>query len=104
MAEVSVADIQAMPPCDHQPAPYDGPSREEVLAQRQRFVHPSVFMLYTEPLMVVEGHMQYVFDETGRRYLDMIAGIVTVPCGHGHPKVVERVQRQMAKLQHATAI
>ena len=96
--------MQAMPPCDHQPAPYDGPSREEVLAQRQRFVHPSVFMLYTEPLMVVEGHMQYVFDETGRRYLDMIAGIVTVSCGHGHPKVVERVQRQMAKLQHATTI
>ena len=104
MAEVSVADIQAMPPCDHQPAPYDGPSREEVLAQRQQFVHPSVFLLYTEPLMVVEGHMQYVFDETGRRYLDMIAGIVTVSCGHAHPKVVERMQREIAKLQHATTI
>ncbi len=104
MAEVTVEPVVAMPPCDHQPAPYDGPSREEVLAQRQQFVHPSVFLLYTEPLMVVEGHMQYVFDETGRRYLDMIAGIVTVSCGHAHPKVVEKMQRQMAKLQHATTI
>ena len=93
-----------MPPCDHQPAPYDGPSREDVLGQRKRFVHPSLFLLYSEPVMVVEGHMQYVFDETGRRYLDMIAGIVTVSCGHGHPKVVERMQRQIAKLQHATTI
>jgi alanine-glyoxylate transaminase/(R)-3-amino-2-methylpropionate-pyruvate transaminase len=54
--------------------------------------------------MLVEGHMQYLFDETGRRYLDFFAGIVTVACGHSHPKFVARVQAQVGALQHATTI
>jgi len=71
-----------MPPIDHTPRPYSGPSRQEVLAMRRQYCHPSTFLYYREPLMLVEGHMQYLYDETGRRYLDMFAGIVTVSCGH----------------------
>jgi len=93
-----------MPPCAHIPAPYDGPSREELIALRKKHVHPSVFTIYKDPLLVVEGHMQYLFDETGRRYLDMIAGIVTVSCGHCHPKVIAKIQEQVGRLQHATTI
>jgi alanine-glyoxylate transaminase/(R)-3-amino-2-methylpropionate-pyruvate transaminase len=93
-----------MPPFDYVPKPYLGPSRDEVRALRQRHVNPAVFTLYREPLMIVEGKMQYLFDETGRRYLDLFAGIVTVSCGHCHPKVVQRVQEQTATLQHSTTI
>ena len=45
---------------------------------RRQYCHPSTFLYYREPLMLVEGYMQYLYDETGRRYLDMFAGIVTV--------------------------
>ncbi|HEX5387212.1 MAG TPA: aspartate aminotransferase family protein [Gemmatimonadales bacterium] len=93
-----------MPPCDYAPRPYDGPSRDEVLALRRRYVHPSLFTLYREPLMLVEGHMQWLFDETGRRYLDLFAGIATVSCGHAHPKVVARIEAQAEQLQHASTI
>ena len=93
-----------MPEFPYTPAPYHGPSRAEVLALRQRYVNPALFTLYREPLMIVEGKMQYLFDETGRRYLDLFAGIVTVSCGHCHPKVVRRIQAQTATLQHATTI
>ncbi len=93
-----------MPPFEYIPRPYRGPSREEVLALRRRHVNPAVFTLYRDPLMIVEGRMQYVFDETGRRYLDMFAGIATVPCGHCHPEVVRRVQEQTATLQHSSTI
>ncbi len=48
--------------------------------------------------------MQYLFDETGRRYLDLFAGIATVACGHSHPAVVARIQEQAATLQHASSI
>ena len=48
--------------------------------------------------------MQYLFDETGRRYLDLFAGIVTVSCGHCHPKVVAKVRDQVETLQHTTTI
>ena len=94
----------AMPPFEYTPRRYAGPSREEVLALRSRYVNPALFTLYRDPLMIVEGKMQYLFDETGRRYLDFFAGIVTVSCGHCHPKVVQRVQEQVGTLQHATTI
>ena len=81
-----------LPPCDHQPAPYDGPSPEQILALRREYVNPGIFMYYKEPICIVEGHMQYLWDETGRRYLDAIAGIVTVSVGHCHPKITERVR------------
>ena len=74
-----------LPPTSHQPRPYTGPSREEVLALRRQYTNPAIFTLYQSPLMIVEGHGQYVWDETGRRYLDFFAGIVTLS-----PKLVIR--------------
>ncbi|CAI5477520.1 unnamed protein product, partial [Closterium sp. Yama58-4] len=56
------------------------------------------------PLHVVEGRMQYLYDEDGRRYLDAFAGIVTVSVGHCHPAFVAAVARQNALLQHTTSI
>ncbi len=96
--------LPQFPACDHTPRAYTGPSREEVLATRRRYYNPAVFAYYKEPIMIVEGHMQYLFDETGRRYLDLFGGIVTVSCGHCHPKIVRRMQEQIATLQHTTTI
>lgn len=93
-----------LPTCSHQPRPYTGPSREEVLALRQQYLSPGLLTYYQQPLMLVEGHLQYLYDETGRRYLDLFAGIVSVSCGHCHPKIVRRVQRQVELLPHATTI
>jgi alanine-glyoxylate transaminase / (R)-3-amino-2-methylpropionate-pyruvate transaminase len=99
-----VAPRLELPPSTHEPRPYTGPSREEVMQLRQAHLNPAIFTLYKEPLMIVEGYMQYLYDETGRRYLDLFAGIVTVSVGHCHPKVVRRVQEQAATLQHTTTI
>jgi alanine-glyoxylate transaminase/(R)-3-amino-2-methylpropionate-pyruvate transaminase len=93
-----------LPACDHQPRAYDGPSREVVLDMRREFLTPALVTYYAEPIMIVEGHMQWLFDETGRRYLDGIAGIVTVSVGHCHPKVLEAVRAQNERLQHTTTI
>ena len=104
MTQSSTRLAAELPPCDYRPAVYDGPSRQQVLIDRQRFCNPAIFTLYSEPLMIVEGHLQYLFDETGRRYLDMLAGISTVSCGHCHPQVTQRVSRQLQRLQHASTI
>jgi alanine-glyoxylate transaminase / (R)-3-amino-2-methylpropionate-pyruvate transaminase len=93
-----------LPPVAHTPRPYDGPSRDDVLAMRRQYTNPAVFTLYREPLLIVEGYMQYLYDETGRRYLDLFAGIVTVSVGHCHPRFVRRVQEQVGTLQHSTTI
>ncbi|MEM6690291.1 MAG: aminotransferase class III-fold pyridoxal phosphate-dependent enzyme [Planctomycetota bacterium] len=94
-----------LPPTDHEPAAYSGPSKSEVLRKRQAYVNPAIFHYYADdPLMIVEGHRQYLYDETGRRYLDGFAGIVTVSVGHSHPKVIAAAQRQLDVLQHTTTI
>jgi len=71
---------------------------------RRQYMNPAIFHLYREPLLIVEGYMQYLYDETGRRYLDLFAGIVTVSVGHSHPAFVRRVQEQVGTLQHSTTI
>ena len=96
--------MSTLPSCDHTPRPYDGPTKDEVRALRKEHCHPVIFTLYKEPVMIVEGSMQYLFDETGKRYLDLFAGIVTVSCGHSHPVVNQRVIDQVEKLQHATTM
>src|SRR3954462_9239218 len=93
-----------IPPFPHTPAPYTGPAKDEVLAMRREFLTPALLTYYKDPVMVVEGKMQYLFDEKGRRYLDGFAGIVTVSVGHCHPKVIEAVRRQNELLQHVTTI
>lgn len=93
-----------MPSCDYKPRPYAGPSKAEVLETRRQFVNPGVFTYYKEPIMIIDGYMQYLFDETGRRYLDLFAGIVTVSVGHSHPKVIAKTKEQIDRIQHTTTI
>ena len=71
---------------------------------RRQYLTPGLITYYREPLLIAEGHMQYVWDETGKQYLDAFAGIVTVSVGHCHPKVVEKVREQVGRLQHTTTI
>jgi len=100
----AVPATPTLPPCDYRPRPYAGPAKDEVLALRKQFLNPTIFTYYAKPLMIVEGHMQYLYDETGRRYLDGFGGIVTVSVGHCHPKIVAAVNRQNEILQHTTTI
>ncbi|KAJ6678029.1 hypothetical protein OIU85_008598 [Salix viminalis] len=93
-----------LPPFDYQPKPYKGPSADEILQKRKKFLGPSLFHYYQKPLNIVEGKMQYLFDENGRRYLDAFAGIVTVSCGHCHPQILNAIMEQSKLLQHATTI
>ncbi|HEX3869145.1 MAG TPA: aspartate aminotransferase family protein, partial [Pirellulales bacterium] len=93
-----------LPISDHKPAPYDGPAKAEVIALRQQYLTPGLITYYKDPLLLVEGHMQYLWDETGKQYLDGFAGIVTVSVGHCHPHIVDKVREQVGKLQHVTTI
>ncbi|MEM6470318.1 MAG: aspartate aminotransferase family protein [Planctomycetota bacterium] len=96
--------IVPLPPCEHTPEEYNGPARDEVIAMRHQYVNPGVLTYYRDPLMIVEGNMQYLWDEQGKRYLDGFAGIVTVSVGHCHPHVAKAVKEQAGKLQHTTTI
>ncbi|KAL6773797.1 AGT2 [Auxenochlorella protothecoides x Auxenochlorella symbiontica] len=96
--------IGELPPFDYKPAPYVGPSKEEVLALRKEHLSPAMLYHFKNPVMITHGKMQYLFDERGRRYLDAFAGIVTVSVGHCHPEVNKAVIEQTERLQHTTVI
>ncbi|KAF0913630.1 hypothetical protein E2562_023737 [Oryza meyeriana var. granulata] len=100
----AAAALPRMPAFDHVPLPYDGPSAAEIARKRTEFLSPSLFHFYSKPLNIVEGKMQYLYDERGRRYLDAFAGIATVCCGHCHPDIVDAITAQASRLQHSTVL
>src|SRR5436309_4563826 len=69
-----------------------------------QYLSPGLLTYYQEPLLIVEGKMRYLWDGTGKQYLDAFAGIVTVSVGHCHPYVIEKVREQVGRLQHVTTI
>lgn len=97
-------DPPALPDFDYVPMGYEGPGVEEMMRIREKHWSKAIFKYYKKPLAVVEGKMQYVFDEAGRRYLDAIGGIVTVSVGHCHPEVVLALEQQNRKLHHSTTL
>lgn len=79
-------------------------NREELRKKRDKYIVPGVKHLFAEPPHFVKGRGQYLYDETGREYLDMFAGIVTISVGHCHPKVTQRTVEQLQTLQHTSTI
>ncbi|KAK3022592.1 hypothetical protein RJ639_046197 [Escallonia herrerae] len=104
LRRISSAAAPELPPFGYEPKPYSGPLADQVLEKRKKYLGPSLFHYYQKPLNIVEGKMQYLFDESGKRYLDGFAGIVTVSCGHCHPDVLGAIVEQSKLLQHATTI
>jgi len=68
----------------------------DLMARRARLLGPNVPTFYERPLQIVRGEGVWLFDESGRRYLDCYNNVAHV--GHGHPKVVEAISRQAAVL------
>ena len=75
-------------------------SIDEILSIRRRHVGRNLSVSYTEPLKIVRGEGQYLYDEQGRRFLDLVNNVCHV--GHCHPQVVAAGQRQMAELNTNT--
>lgn len=50
--------------------------------------------------LLVRGEGVHVWDETGKRYTDLLAGIAVNALGHAHPAIVEALTRQAGTLGH----
>ncbi|TNE38582.1 MAG: aspartate aminotransferase family protein [Alphaproteobacteria bacterium] len=53
------------------------------------------------PRFVSRAQGHYYYDEDGRQLYDSFAGLWSSGLGHGHPKIVEAVQRQVAEMDYA---
>lgn len=81
------------------PVPQD-PATAKLIARRLKTFGPTSMLFYQKPLNLVKGEGVWLTDADGRRYLDAYNNVPSV--GHCHPRVVEAVSSQMAKLNTHT--
>ncbi len=86
------------PDLPHLKGPVPGPRARAVIERDARYVSPSYTRSY--PLVADQAQGCMVEDVDGNRFLDFNAGIAVVATGHCHPRVVEAIQRQAARLIH----
>jgi 4-aminobutyrate aminotransferase len=78
--------------------PVPGPRARAVIERDARVVSTSYTRGY--PLVAERGEGAMVEDVDGNRFLDFNAGIAVVATGHCHPRVVQAIQEQAARLIH----
>jgi|SRR6267142_1995469 len=54
------------------------------------------------PVAFTHGDGVWVWDQSGKKYLDALAGIAVNTLGHGHPKLTRAIAEQSSRLIHAS--
>jgi 4-aminobutyrate aminotransferase-like enzyme/Ser/Thr protein kinase RdoA (MazF antagonist) len=85
--------ILGMPESQLQSADVDD---NELYQLRQKGINPALSLSYREPIHLVRGSLQYLYDAKGQRYIDAVNNVPHV--GHCHQKVVAAEQAQAALL------
>ena len=75
-------------------------STADIAATRAMHLMPLPGPMFAKPIQIVEGKMQFLYDENGKEYLDGFAGVATVSIGHSHPHFVHMLKNQIDRLQH----
>jgi 4-aminobutyrate aminotransferase len=84
--------------------PQPSAPQSEAVRKHKEFLFPAVATYYQEPLALTRGEGEYVYDDTGKRYLDCFGGVLTVSLGHAHPRVTKAVVDQVNKISHTSAL
>ncbi len=74
--------------------------QSNLLKLRKKLLGQNLSVSYEDPLQIVRGYKQYLFDLDGRRYLDTVNNVAHV--GHEHPDIVACLQEQAAVLNTNT--
>jgi len=80
--------------------PKEPPAKAQTLEKRRAVFGHNLSIAYRDPLKIVRGRGQYLFDDVGRRYIDAYNNVPHV--GHAHPRVVDAAHRQMSLLNTNT--
>jgi 4-aminobutyrate aminotransferase len=75
-----------------------GPRAAALIERDRNVLSPSYTRCY--PLVAEKGEGAIIEDPDGNRFLDLNAGIAVAATGHCHPRIVESISRQAAKLIH----
>jgi 4-aminobutyrate aminotransferase len=89
---------QVRPDLPHLVTSLPGPRAQAMIERDRRVVSPSYTRCY--PLVCDRGEGAMIEDVDGNRFLDFNAGIAVLAAGHCHPRVVDAIQKQAARLIH----
>ena len=76
----------------------------EAVRKHKEFLFPAVATYYQEPIALVRGEGEYVWDDQGNKYLDAFGGVLTVSVGHANPIINEAVNGQNNTIQHTSTL
>src|SRR5688572_28581550 len=76
----------------------------EAVRKHKEFLFPAVANYYQEPIALVKGEGEFVWDDQGNKYLDCFGGVLTVSVGHANPAVNAAIIEQTNKIQHTSAL
>jgi len=79
-------------------------AQSEIVRKHKEFLFPAVATYYQEPVALVRGEGQYVWDDEGKRYLDCFGGVLTVSIGHAHPQVNAAIIEQVKTISHTSTL
>ena len=72
------------------------------LHEEERWARAMELNYGTPGIQLVRGKGIYVWDSSGKKYLDFLGGIATNVLGHAEPAVVRAVSKQIATLGHTS--
>ncbi len=78
----------------------------EVVYNRQKYLSPSLKTVeaFDSPFIIEKGSMQYIWDNNGNKYIDLISQNICISVGHTHPKVIKPIINQIFKLPHCSSM
>ncbi len=80
-------------------------SSDQIIAKRKDYLcPPSHVHFYKNPPHIVKGTMQYLYDDSGKKYIDFFSGVSVMNCGHSNTYIFEKTIAQLQKLQHTSII
>ena len=72
-------------------------AQPEALREAEKFLLPTY---KRQPVLFTHGRGAYVFDSTGKKYLDFLGGIAVNALGHAHPRIIKTIRREPARAIH----
>src|SRR5213596_1883827 len=79
-------------------------SLSEAIEKHKEFLFPAVATYYQEPLAIVKGDGEHVWDDQGNQYLDCFGGVLTVSLGHAEPRVNKAWIKQVKTISHTSTL
>ena len=76
----------------------------DAVRKHKEFLFPAVAMYYKEPVALVKGEGEHVWDDQGNKYLDCFGGVLTVSVGHANPEVNKAWIDQVNSIAHTSTL